>query len=719
MSSQKCSFWQALSAATCCFYRSSCVQVQLSKERCLMEGGADRLCRELEEELKQSSDILSSHGWYHGGIPRQVAERALCADGDFLVRDSVSSPGQYVLTCRWRDTPLHFKIMREQIPAILTPGAPAKAAVVTPRVQFRFEGEGFDDVQSLVCSYVGSRLPVSAQSGAVISRPVNRTLPMRLLEARCRSDSIAQTRPHQGRSSRTKECVQTKRFSLNLGDNGGTVDASLIRAKQRSGSHPHGLDYLRERLPAPLQSHQSESRLLTGPRARAMQPNAIRLTPLLSPLLLTGSEPLLSPMGHRRPLPESTFPLSTMSCPHGSDSQLHNRPPPKPSRAPSIAIAPGGEGYYCELHPVPASAKPNNFVERLRAGENAANVQRSDNNVSMWGNRQYRQECLGISEEFCCPEIETSSTFRPNSFTSILLPSENKPLDRNVLRTVKEVFVAHNPRTIAKHIFKMDVRVARITEVSDNVRRKMGVNSGLELITLPHGKQLRLDLLERYNTLALGIAVDILGCTGSVSERAEVLSKTIQLANELKTTIGDLFGFAAIMRAIDMPQIKRLEKTWMVLRQSHTNSALTYEKKLKPFLKSLNEGQEGLTLSATTFPHVLPLLLMLEQCPEPGSSPDIPDNGQYVGLENLLAYLANGRNIAANSGVYASNAQSCLHEFQQDERLLEIFSTDFALRLLWGSKGTEMPPAERYTKFEHILTVLSQKLEPPVPQSEL
>uniref|UniRef100_UPI00358E8D8F breast cancer anti-estrogen resistance protein 3 homolog n=1 Tax=Myxine glutinosa TaxID=7769 RepID=UPI00358E8D8F len=124
-----------------------------------------------------------------------------------------------------------------------------------------------------------------------------------------------------------------------------------------------------------------------------MQPNAIRLTPLLSPLLRTGSEPLLSPMGHRRPLPESTFPLSTMSCPHGSDSQLHNRPPPKPSRAPSIAIAPGGEGYYCELHPVPASAKPNNFVERLRAGENAANVQRSDNNVSMWGNRQYRQEC--------------------------------------------------------------------------------------------------------------------------------------------------------------------------------------------------------------------------------------------------------------------------------------------------------------------------------------
>lgn len=28
----------------------------------------------------------------------------------------------------------------------------------------------------------------------------------------------------------------------------------------------------------------------------------------------------------------------------------------------------------------------------------------------------------------------------------------------------------------------------------------MGVSSGMELLTLPHGHQLRLDLLERYGT---------------------------------------------------------------------------------------------------------------------------------------------------------------------------------------------------------------------------
>lgn len=39
------------------------------------------------------------------------------------------------------------------------------------------------------------------------------------------------------------------------------------------------------------------------------------------------------------------------------------------------------------------------------------------------------------------------------------------------------------------------------------------------------------------------------------------------------------------------PQIVRLEQTWVTLRQRHTEGAILYEKKLKPFLKSLNEGK--------------------------------------------------------------------------------------------------------------------------------
>lgn len=40
-------------------------------------------------------------------------------------------------------------------------------------------------------------------------------------------------------------------------------------------------------------------------------------------------------------------------------------------------------------------------------------------------------------------------------------------------------------------------QVARILNVSDEMKGQMGVTSGLELITLPHGSQLRQDLMER------------------------------------------------------------------------------------------------------------------------------------------------------------------------------------------------------------------------------
>lgn len=44
--------------------------------------------------------------------------------------------------------------------------------------------------------------------------------------------------------------------------------------------------------------------------------------------------------------------------------------------------------------------------------------------------------------------------------------------------------------------------------------------------------------------------------------------------------------------------------------------------------------------------------------------------------------------------------------------LLELFQTEFALRLFWGQTGAKADRKERYAKFDKILTVLSNKLEP-------
>ena len=145
--------------------------------------------------------------------------------------------------------------------------------------------------------------------------------------------------------------------------------------------------------------------------------------------------------------------------------------------------------------------------------------------------------------------------------------------------------------------------------------------------------------------MSIMVAVDLLGCTGSTEERAALLHKTIQLAAELKSNLGNMFGFAAVMRALEMPQVRRtrrrktcclgvcfswstngtlaatfvitiqvvivfllsaslqisrLEQTWVTLRQRHTEGAILYEKKLKPFMKNMNDCQ-GRPLAPTQF----------------------------------------------------------------------------------------------------------------------
>lgn len=57
--------------------------------------------------------------------------------------------------------------------------------------------------------------------------------------------------------------------------------------------------------------------------------------------------------------------------------------------------------------------------------------------------------------------------------------------------------------------------------------------------------------------MSIMLAVDILGCTGSAEERAALLHKTIQLAAELRGTMGNMFSFAAVMGALDMAQVRR------------------------------------------------------------------------------------------------------------------------------------------------------------------
>lgn len=139
-------------------------------------------------------------------------------------------------------------------------------------------------------------------------------------------------------------------------------------------------------------------------------------------------------------------------------------------------------------------------------------------------------------------------------------------------------------------------------------------------------------------------------------------------------------------------------------------------------------------------PLLLPLLTLMER-------PSITPEGAELwetsdqGCDIMLRHLEAARDVAHKSQDYTSNAEKILQgiagsffislyldaffsainvplvcpsaEFQCDEDLLEVFKTDFQLRLLWGSRGASVNQSDRYSKFNLILTALSRKLEPP------
>ena len=57
-----------------------------------------------EEQLRRES-------WYHGRMSRRDAEKVLMRDGDFLVRESTTNPGQYVLTGMHCGLPKHLLLV--------------------------------------------------------------------------------------------------------------------------------------------------------------------------------------------------------------------------------------------------------------------------------------------------------------------------------------------------------------------------------------------------------------------------------------------------------------------------------------------------------------------------------------------------------------------------------------------------------------------------------
>ncbi|XP_029900019.1 SHC-transforming protein 4-like [Myripristis murdjan] len=120
------------------------VQSEISAERCNSQSLSAKLIR----------DLIKEEDWFHGRLGREQAESLLSCSGDFLVRESSSASGQYVLTGMEGATVRHLLL-------------------VDPHGQVRTRDQVFLSVGHLVRFHMESQMPiVSGSSELCLRQPI-------------------------------------------------------------------------------------------------------------------------------------------------------------------------------------------------------------------------------------------------------------------------------------------------------------------------------------------------------------------------------------------------------------------------------------------------------------------------------------------------------------------------------------------------------------------
>ncbi|XP_072326796.1 SHC-transforming protein 4-like isoform X3 [Scyliorhinus torazame] len=102
----------------------------------------------LPTTLSSMREQLTKEAWYRGRMSRQEAERLLIKDGDFLVRESMTTPEQYVLTG-------------------LQGGQAKHLLLVDPEGMVRTKDRTFDSVSHLIGYHADNQLPIISSGNEI------------------------------------------------------------------------------------------------------------------------------------------------------------------------------------------------------------------------------------------------------------------------------------------------------------------------------------------------------------------------------------------------------------------------------------------------------------------------------------------------------------------------------------------------------------------------
>ena len=390
----------------------------------------------------QNQSAISKNLWYHGSIPRSKAETMVRENGDFLIRDSISKKGDFVLTCWWNGSPLHFmvnrQVVRDSCNSIL-------------KVQYQFEQELCDTVPELISMYIREHKPVSDASGAIISKPVNRRLS---------ADSYL--------SNQNTKILYPVRFSS--------------KSIQKSGSQPflslsdskNALDNLHK-----TQSDSSDSSAdRTDPQSEEKSH------------LVVGGHFTLNNSKSAPPKP-SRMPTIKLQNTQRPRVTVKNKLLYEEEKDDSDYIA--VKSWPKDMHRTPQSVVLlTDFYNSSTGITSKSTGPGVGKTVSVLRDHIYDIAAITL------PDMTPASKFECHDYNSNILTENNKPLEKLAQSLILQMLGEADVKTLAMHLTLLDLDLLKVT---GSHYLGAGVKSGLELITLPQGYQLRKDALERFENL--------------------------------------------------------------------------------------------------------------------------------------------------------------------------------------------------------------------------
>ncbi|XP_054159184.1 breast cancer anti-estrogen resistance protein 3 homolog [Oppia nitens] len=360
--------------------------------------------------------------------------------------------------------------------------------------------------------------------------------------------------------------------------------------------------------------------------------------------------------------------------------------------------------------------------------ENVSPKQLDNNSSNLY---DYTEHSSQVSCDFSETKVSLPpllSQIKSQTFHTYLLPKDNKPLDTTAIVKIKSVLLDTGPRVLANHLTKCDIEFIKLLEV--NHWKSLGIGSAFELILLPNGQQMRLDLLERHNCMKYFICISILTTIHNES-RAIVLNKWIEIAIEVKTALGNLFGFSTIMEALNTTAITALKSSWALLRTRFTNNAIIYETNLRPQFKSMTECTEPHAPN-TVFPFIFTLIQIMERHCHIMNQKDFTDDScnplspkqsleslglwfeetsADCGLQQIVNHLEFGSQFKKQLTIYRRNANIVLNSVHFEELLTDMFRTEFHRQFLFGFRGSNVNSDQKFDKFDKIIAALVTKCD--------